>query len=193
MKQVFDRNGREIIVEDGIVKSGDKTINGYRIMEISEASRPVQEAVRKSNIDTKGHVYFGGAVIPREIAECAIAQQNEIRAAEKRNLEINVPGLDVLKDAINKDANAYEAFQRAMERGDGRLPNSHPVDVAALRKQYPRAAAYLKAEAYEAASHYAKSAAGKKAKDAIAAGADAEEAIKIMEAEWSMAANATID
>ena len=80
-----------------------------------------------------------------------------------------------------------EAFARMMddEMNDGANPPQKPVDdIAALKAQYPAAAAYLKAEAYEYASHYAKSAAGRKAKQAIADGANYGEALAQMEAEW---------
>lgn len=102
-------------------------------------------------------------------------------------LAANVPGLEALRDALSRQEMYREAFARMMddEMNDGANPPQKPVDdIAALRAEYPAAAAYLKAENWECASHYAKSAAGRKAKQAIADGADYSGALAQMEAEW---------
>ena len=65
------------------------------------------------------------------------------------------------------------------------MPSKPVVDAKAIAEQYPAAVAYLKAESYEYASHYAKAGAGRRAKQAIADGADYTEALVQMEAEWS--------
>lgn len=195
MKQTFSVSGREIIVEDGVVKFNGKSVSGYQILGVNQAPKSVQDAVRKSGIDVRSRVYFGGAVIPKEIAECALSQQAEIRRAKEIALETNVPGLDILRDAINDLDRYHREFNRMMEdeSNDGINPPRRPTeDIKALKIQYPRAAAYLKAESYNLASHYAKAMAGRRAMDALAAGVDADAALKTMEDEWSAAVQEAI-
>jgi len=113
--------------------------------------------------------------------------EEKARQEAAARLAANVPGLEILRDALARREMYGEAFARMMddEMNDGANPPQKPVDdIAALKAQYPAAAAYLKAEAYEYASHYAKSAAGRKAKQAIADGANYGEALAQMEAEW---------
>ena len=124
---------------------------------------------------------------PAIIAEFVARKNAEIKAREDATarLAANVPGLDALRDARSQWSSYHDAFSRAIDRGDCRMPSKPVVDAKAIAEQYPAAVAYLKAESYEHASHYAKSAAGRKAKQAIADGADYAEALAKMEAEWS--------
>lgn len=127
---------------------------------------------------------------PEIIAELKARREAEAKAREdaKAKLMANVPGLQILRDAISRQEAYREAFNRMMEdeSNDGANPPKKPTDdIVALKAQYPAAAAYLKAESYEYASHYAKSAAGRKAKQAIADGADYTAVLAQMEAEWS--------
>lgn len=123
---------------------------------------------------------------PEIIAELKARKEAEIKAREDATAKLaaNVPGLDILRDARNKWDIYRDAKRTAIERGAVKMPQQPTEDTAALAAQYPAAAAYLKAEAYEYASNYAKSEAGRKAKQAIADGADYSEALAQMEAEW---------
>ena len=123
------------------------------------------------------------------IAELTAVKTAEIKAREDAaaRLAANVPGLQALRDALSRREMYHEAFERMMddEFNDGARPPKKPADdIDALNAQYPAAVAYLKAESWECASHYAKSSAGSKAKQAIADGADYNEALAQMEAEW---------
>lgn len=67
----------------------------------------------------------------------------------------------------------------------GHAPIKPTVQISTANETYPIAAAYLKAESFENASNYAKSSAGKKAKERIANGEDYITALADMEAEWN--------
>ena len=126
---------------------------------------------------------------PEIVAELKARKDAETKAREdaKARLAANVPGLEILRDVLTRQEMYHDAFNRMMEDegNDGARPPKRPTDdIEGLKAQYPAAVAYLKAEAYEDASNYAKSAAGKKAKQAIADGVNYSEVIAQMEAEW---------
>lgn len=58
------------------------------------------------------------------------------------------------------------------------------IETAELKKQYPIAAAYLKAESWASSNHWAKWAAGNRALEKIINGEDHEVVIAEMEKEW---------
>lgn len=134
------------------------------------------------------------AEIKRVIGE--VANLPQIRfAAKQAKIEANVPGLAGLTAAINEEYRYDEAFERMMadENNDGARPPRKPaISSDDLKNQYPVAAAYIKAEDWKHAAHYAKSAAGQKAMDRIAAGEDYTLALADMEAEWSAHCDAHI-
>lgn len=117
--------------------------------------------------------------------------QAEQRAAYDRRqaaLLEAVPGLNLLRAAIDDQARYHRQFAEMMEdeNNDGANPPKRATaDLASLRKQYPRAAAYLQAEAWQDASHYVKSGAGRRAKERIVAGEDCHIALADMAAEWT--------
>lgn len=124
-----------------------------------------------------------------------MARLQDITAAKEAKLLFAVPGLNELRAAY-ADVNRYhEQFERMMEDegNDGaRPPKPISGDVDALRAQYPAAAAYLKAESWSYADHYAKATAGKKAMERIVNGDPHVAVVTDMEAEWSNHCNAHI-
>ena len=118
---------------------------------------------------------------------------SEHAANQAAALEAACPGVAALSKAREAEDAAYEAMRRAIERGDGRMPAPYTGPKSAdLAAQYPRAAAYLNAEGYESASHFAKSAAGKKAKTRLLAGEDHQIVVSEMDAEWLAAAEQSV-
>jgi len=110
----------------------------------------------------------------------------DLRGEAKTKLRANVPGLDELRAAYEDAERERVEYQRMMEDeyNDGARD---PAEVAA---KYPVAAAYLKAEDWSMASHYAKAAAGRKAMESIANGEDYKTALATMEKEWAEHCNA---
>lgn len=123
------------------------------------------------------------------MAHFAAEKAAERAAYEARQAKINaIEGLTELTDAIEAEIAYGNAFNRMMEDeyNDGVNPPSRPkVSSVELRKQYPRAAAYIKAENWEYASHYAKCGAGRRAKERIINGEDYVTVLADMDAEWS--------
>ena len=122
------------------------------------------------------------------------AEEAERKAAEERAAKIAaIEGLAEIK-AAKDDLDAWHnEFARSFADVGGLGVRRKPEhDIAALNAKYPRAAAYLRAEAYAYASHYAKSGAGKKALERIINGDDYDAAIADMEAEWQEHCNGHI-
>lgn len=105
------------------------------------------------------------------------------------------PGINELRAAYDDVERYHREFNRMMEDGDNdgvRPPRAIRGDVDALRAQYPIAAAYLKAESWSFADHYAKSGAGRRAMERIISGEPYDVVLADMEREWSEHCNAHI-
>ena len=118
-----------------------------------------------------------------------INEIKKIKAEEeqrKANIEA-IEGLRELQQAINDELNYRYEWNRRME--DEALSSISPkkpiVSVAELKKRFPRAAAYVKAENWTQSNNSGKRQAGKKALERIIAGENHEQVLADMEAEWS--------
>jgi len=202
MKKEFEGlNGKKLLVEDGkIYCNGELLHDGvyrHHITEIKDAPKSLLDSIAKNKLDMTGRVYVGGAkfhlTVMREVAEEAARQTEEIRAATD---PLNViEGYKELKAAYADVGRYHMEFDRMMEDegNDGaRLPNPVKIDPKELAKKYPRAEAYIEAERYSNAGHYAKTAAGEKAKKRIIAGEDYTAVLADMEAEWHKAAEEAV-
>lgn len=186
-------NGKTYEIKDGQVIVGEHTINVLFSKPWKEAPANVLSKVDSAVLE--GRVWTGSCFVPSEVAEAALEMKAEMRAAEEASLLANVPGLRELESAIAAWNNYHHEFSRMMddEYNDGVNPPKKPtVDVDEIRAKYPVAAAYLKAQSYAYASHYAKVAAGEKAVERIANGEDYKIVIDEMEAEWSQAAHESV-
>lgn len=112
----------------------------------------------------------------------------EARVQERR---AKIEAIDGLKD-LERCKEAWDSYHRAFYRmmsdqdNDGARPPKCPAHtVEELAAKYPRASAYLTAQSWSVASHYGKSAAGRKALERIINGEDHEQVITEMKAEWS--------
>lgn len=108
------------------------------------------------------------------------------KAAEERKAKIDaIQGLKELQAAIYERQKYSYEFSRFIEHdGIGKPPVKPTADIEALKAAYPRAAAYIKADNFTDAAHYAKSSAGRKAKERIINGDDPDIVIADMENEW---------
>jgi len=163
----------------------NEMINNYRL-ELHPDGDKIQMTAAVGKKMSKSEMEALKSAKPEIIAELKARKDAEIKTREEAaaRLATNVPGLEILADARAKWDMYYEAQRAAIERGAVKMPQRPVEDVKALAEQYPVAAAYLKAQAYEDATNYAKSEAGRKAKQAIADGANYSEALAQMEAEW---------
>lgn len=123
-----------------------------------------------------------------EIIDLLIAEEiarKEI--ADLRQAKIDsIPGLKEIRSAMADLEAWHREFDASFNDCGGLGVRAKPMhDIDKLCNMYPQAKAYLKAEQYQYASHYVKSAAGRKALEAIIDGANPEETIASMEAEWS--------
>lgn len=121
----------------------------------------------------------------KEERERELREIEEQLAEHKRKLA-EIPGYNALCAAVDAEEEYHEAFNRAMERGDGFVPSRPSVRSADLRKEYPIAAAYELALSYSRAAHHAKAAAGHEAEQKILNDPSCwESAIVEMERQWS--------
>ena len=193
-EQQIWHNESAAITVDHEAKRFELTVGkDYQRFDIRRPVDPDAAAIRqlrKAGKDPAEYRQFQGRVlIHGEALTAVMAVVEEFEAAKAKReaylIEIGVPILQAARDAEDK---YYRDFDRMMEdeNNDGVNPPTKPTaDLDALYKQYPVAAAYLRAKAYEYSSHYAQSAAGKTAAKKIADGGDYKAALAEMEQVWS--------
>lgn len=120
------------------------------------------------------------------------------KAREEENMDAKqIPGLSELEAAAEARAQAQYRYDRASGYGypvrEAQALDQAEETYKAMVGRYPMAAAYRKAQSWERASNYAKSAAGRRACQRILAGEDYAVVISEMEAEWSQAASRAVD
>jgi hypothetical protein len=177
------------------VAQQNKLMEG-KIMEIKELVRicKIEDAKDGSlkiwNIDDgKIHLSEIKAKKPEILAYLAEQETQKEKAHKEREDKINaIEGLNEIQRAIDAEIEYGRAFDHMMEDedNDGAFPPSKPVaNSGELKKQYPRASAYLKAESWSYADHYAKSGAGRRAMERIIESEDYTVVLADMEKEWS--------
>lgn len=138
-----------------VVKSGQKMLHSWETVAIKRDGMMDELKARKEEI----------------IAHIEAEEAEKKSAFEARQAKINaIPGLKEIIRAQKELAEYREAFNEAMERGDGFLPAKPEIDIDALISDYPWAAAYLKAEKEANKSNYEISAIGRKALEAVIEG-----------------------
>lgn len=124
------------------------------------------------------------------IADWQAQQDAEREAYNARQAKIDaIPGLAEIRTAMEDQASWHREFRASFEGpeavgGLGIRPQP-TTDIDALLSRYPVAAAYLEAQAFADADNDTKSAAGRKAVDAILSGSDPAAAIQAMRTEWT--------
>lgn len=157
-----------------VIVGGVVTTPSGKSQKVSYYDKAVGKALQMANkAGIVNPVVCGKMILPQAVADEAIAQQKVV-----------IPGLDELRAAIAHNQDASYRFDQALERGDGILPATDYIDTDTLKSDYPVAAAYLLAESYYNAAHYAQSTAGKRAMQRIADGEDHEAVIAEMKDEW---------
>lgn len=122
-----------------------------------------------------------------EIMSVLMDEYNAKKLEAKEDAEkiAAIQGLSELRAAYRDVEAWHEEWNKSFDDVGGLGVRPKPqYDFEAMRKAYPRAAAYLDAEAYFHAANYAKSAAGKKALEAIKNGEDCAVALETMKKEW---------
>jgi hypothetical protein len=126
---------------------------------------------------------------PEVIAELKRRESEKEAAYKARQARINsIEGLEAIRKAMNAEENYHMAFNRMMEDADNDgafAPRRPQASSQELKGQYPKAAAYLKAESYSYSSNYVQAGAGKKALERIINGEDYATVLADMEKEWS--------
>lgn len=143
-------------------------------------------SVRKS--DAPAYAAYVNAHKPEILSFLIEKEEAEKKAAADWQAKIDaIEGLKELEAANEALLNYREAFNRAIENDDAIFPSKPsvtPEGIEALRKKYPRAAAYRKAEACSLAANYVQASAYKKALERIINGDDYEKALADADAEW---------
>lgn len=125
-----------------------------------------------------GHEYY------KPVVESLDAFKREQYLARRAAIYDAIPGLSLLETALESREQYLDAFNRMMddEQNDGVTPPKFPnQNVDELRVQYPRAALYLKAQAYSCAANDRKVTAGEKAMKVLVSGGEESDAAKILD------------
>jgi hypothetical protein len=165
---------KELVEYCEIVEAGNDKI---RIKHIARGKKHIEEIKSRK---------------PEILAYLAAKKAAEEAAYREREAKIKaIAGLADLEAAINAEEEYHNEFNRRMENEalSSFAPARPAVSSKVLAATYPRAAAYIKAEAWSYASHYAKAAAGRKALDRIINGEDYEQVLADMVAEWTAHCN----
>lgn len=171
---------------DVIVNLATNTVS---VDKVNMKNEPIAK-VSRGNFKDFGLMDYIDTVKDEKIlisAEGGKKLQSATMEYKRQQLEIAVPGVEVLRDAIYQQNNYFSDFNRMMddEQNDGVNPPIKPtLSLEELNLKYPRAALYLTAEAYECAGHFAKTSAGTRAKKLLADGGSIEDAKKILDT-WS--------
>lgn len=161
---------KELIKKYDITLYGEDKIRVGRVTQLKKEK--AEELVRSKK--------------PEIMAYLKEEEAEKKRAFEERQAKINaIEGLKEIKNAIEEQIEWKESFNRSWEKGEGfvRLGQKPEDKIAELKQKYPRAAAYLAAEAESFKSNYELSAIGKRALEAIINGEDYKEVLKRMEDE----------
>lgn len=130
-----------------------------------------------------------------EIYNYLVDRRNaEIKAAEERQAKIDaIEGLKELKAARADLASWHKEFEKSFDDVGGLGVRSKPnYDLKAMSEKYPRAAAYIKADAWACAANFEKASAGRKAKERIINGEEPALVLREMEKEWDEACRSHI-
>lgn len=164
----------------------------------------IAEFVRKSKTIRKGDkigTYDPSPISRADWTEFATAHKAEIisyfdqKAAEEKRIRDErqakidaIPGLAEIRAAVRDEERYRHEFDKMMEDegNDGAFPPKRPeVSSDALKKQYPRAAAYLLAEEWKYSEHHVKAAAGESAIEQIINGDNCDAVIARMKKTFS--------
>ena len=123
-----------------------------------------------------------------EIKAALLAEREDVRRqAAARQARIDaIPGLKEIRALIDAQAGWRHELTRQMDSEDGctSMPGYPEGDIKALYARYPRAVAYLRAEAWTEAENDVKSHAGAVAREKIINGEPYEAALAEMEQTW---------
>lgn len=105
--------------------------------------------------------------------------------AAREHQAASIEGLTELRAAI-RDWDVYQYQSAQYLQGDTlEFPVKPTASIGDLMKKYPRAAAYVKADDWASSASFGKARFGRLACDQIAAGADHDEVLKKMEADYA--------
>ena len=111
--------------------------------------------------------------------------EKEAKRAKRQSKIDAIDGIEEIRNAMKEMAEYRKNFSAAMDVGDGFLPACPKIDIEKLTAKYPRATAYLKAEAWSLAENFRKASIGKEAMEEIIDGGDPKSIIDKMESKWA--------
>lgn len=172
--KTYEINGNKVTAENG------KT---YTVSKCEAAIPAHVIRMLKGKQVPAGYVWSGEVLLPREIAEAAMAQVEACK----------IEGIDEIGSAALAYEIALDNYRTAIARGI-HIPAAPTRDkIEALKAQFPRAAAWHKADAYAHSYNVSKAAAGRNARTRIENGEDYQTVIAEMDNEWTVASEAATD
>lgn len=189
MKQIFAKNDYKILVDVEqrkacIVKGVNSVF--VALEELTPLSSLAAKHLKMMGCDPRRYLNIGHSnhVIIREAeaAWSAAVKQVDGRSLLNETSMIpqfwhNLPGLPELRDAEDTYAACLRSASVMLEHRKNDLP---PTRLIELRQQYPRAAAYILAEAYAFSGSEAVAERGRKAMHLLVTGAKVEDALELL-------------
>lgn len=160
INRLLDRYAISLVPGDMVKLTADKK-TAAMICPIIKANKPAIVAELKR----------------REAERKAIKARRDAAYSELRE------GIMAIRNAQNALRNDRDYFARCMEQGVSKFKASEPVDLDAIKAQFPAAAAYCKADDMSMKSNYIYAGAGKRAKERMLDGMDWKQALDLMEQE----------
>ncbi len=189
MKPIFTKNNYQILVDVDqrkacIVKGGGSVY--VALEELTPLSALAAKNLKMMGCDPKRYLNIGHSnhIILREAEEAwqAVLEQTKLQTKHDNSSMIqlfwqNLPGLLELRDAED----TYTACQRSaslmLEYRQRGLP---PARLMELRQKYPRAAAYILAEAYASSGSETVAERGRRAMHILVCGTPTEDALGLL-------------
>ncbi len=189
MKQIFARNDYQILVDVNqrkacIVKGSSSVF--VSLEELTPLSSLAAKHLRMMGCDPKRYMNIGttNQVILKEAAlawEQAVAETRHTgRKADTSMIPAfwhYLPGLLELREAEDTYAACQKSASLMLEYQQRGLP---PTQLMQLRKKYPRAAAYILAEAYAFSGNEEIAGRGRRAMHILIAGSDIKDALSLL-------------
>lgn len=189
MKPIFTKSDYQILVDVESLKAcivkGSNSVY-VALEELTPLSALAAKHLRMMGCDPKRYLNIGHSnhVI---IKEAATAWQSALNQAKHKTeqsnssmihcLWQNLPGLMELRDAEDTYAACQKSASLMLEYQQRGLP---PTRLMELRQKYPRAAAYILAEAYAFSGSETIAELGRRAMHLLIAGASVEETLAIL-------------
>lgn len=165
-------------------QGGRQSISDTKPLDRRQDAKAI-DSLKARGLDPSQYVKMGAVLMHQDTADQLQAVRDQARKVRQAAFAANVPGLSELQSSRDEQDRYSSEFARMMddESNDGARPPRGPsgASYSDLSAKFPRAAMYLKAEAYGMSSHPDKNGAGKRAMQMILDGEPLDAVQKVLD------------